>query len=163
MYKDDEPERRWLLKVNKDADGAKLINLYQTDNALPKIYGSEYDNETDFVIYYETNDTYNSFGSICFIKLSDQMRALLAGLNYGSGWRDWLVREIVSHREYSDLNTKKLREAIDYEVETGGWGYNIGKVATWLLRKVADGIRDLKMPPERWDSNLENQVSFFYQ
>jgi hypothetical protein len=61
---------KWLYKLIQDADGLKLIDRYKKQQYLEDESGSMQDEETDIHIYYEKNDGYNNFGTICLVRMN---------------------------------------------------------------------------------------------
>lgn len=151
-YNDDLPLSQWIYHLEKSADGKKLIDLYLHDKIIPPGYGSDKDNLTDIGIYYETEDQYNTFGSICFVKMNDALVAYLR--NYSNG-RDWLVKEIAG-KQKDKIDAKRIREAIDYELDTGDGIDIISKIGSRILLKLGEKIREVKYSENVWNPNLKN-------
>lgn len=151
-YNDDPPMSQWIYHLEKDTNGKKLIDLYQHDNLIARGYGSDKDNLTDIGIYYETDDKYNTFGSVCFVKMNDALADYLR--KYSNG-RQWLVDEIVE-KENNKIDAKKLREAIDYELDTGGGMDIIAKIGVKLILKLSETIRGFKYKENVWNPDLKN-------
>jgi hypothetical protein len=151
-YKDDPPQSQWIYHLEKNADGRKLIDLYQHDSIISPGYGSGNDELTDIGIYYETDDRYNSFGSICFVKMNGALADYLRKYNNG---RQWLTDE-VAKKEENIIDAVKLREAIDYELDTGGGMDIVAKIGAKLVLKLGEIIRDLKYRENVWNPELNN-------
>jgi hypothetical protein len=151
-YNDAPPQSQWIYHLEKNADGKKLIDLYLHDNIIANGYGSDSDNLTDISIYYETDDSYNTFGSICFVKMNSSLASYLRKY---SDSRDWLVKEIVD-KEENKIDAKRLREAIDYELDTGGGMNFIAKIGAKLLLKLGESIREMRYPENVWNPALKN-------
>jgi hypothetical protein len=158
-YKNDPPGSAWYYHLETGTDGTKLIEMYLKDTSIPPGYGSDKDQLTDLSIYYETDNGYNSLGSVCFVKMNGALYDLLTNTKDGDYWRNWLVNDIADNqleKNLITLNSKRLREAIDYELEEGGGMDMVPKIGSWLLRKLADLIRKGLLPEKSWNANLED-------
>ncbi len=158
-HKDDPPGSAWYYHLETGTDGAELIEMYLKDTSIPPGYGSDKDQLTDLSIYYETDNGYNSLGSVCFVKMNGALYDLLTNTKDGDYWRNWLVNDIVDNqveKNHITLNAKRLREAIDNELDEGGGMDMMPKIGSWLLRKLADLIRKGLIPEKSWNANLED-------
>lgn len=151
-----------IYKLVTGPDGADLINQYRTDHLIAKEYGSVHDEKRDIVIYYETNHRYNTFGSVCFVKMNEMVRATLLAPKFGKQWRELIAESAVEDYPSEKVDAKRILEAIDFELETGGGFTSIlEKIACRILKWGAEKIRENKFPDTQWDADRKDYAPFF--
>ncbi len=152
----------WSYRTIFNHNGAELIKQYQKDH-LDEKEGNSQDKEPDINIYYEQDDKYNSFGTVCFVKIDRALtRYISAGRSKASP--EWLAKLILSdYKKYSDklpgyppIDRDTLKDAIAFELDKKSNDPNtvsnrILALCAEGLHKLADGIRSLKYGEADWN------------
>lgn len=149
----------WIYHVETDHDGLKLLQQYKYDRVITYQPGSQYDYDVDLSLYYELDDKYNDIGTICRVKMTDQIAETFLGYKTGEGWIKIFVDAIIKTEAKKGivLNRKKILDAIDLELSTNpGFLGLLARIASFLLKELAKILRSFELSENKWNPNLKD-------
>jgi hypothetical protein len=160
------PDNYWLYHLYTDTDGAALIEQYKKDAPFGDYKGQRGDGVVDINVYYEKDNEYNYFGSVCFVKMNKSLRSYISER---STYRSpaWLAAGIVNDNKskaaaagFVPLNEEALESAIEYELNKNSL---INRGASYLEKYMADqlhgfaeNMRSQKYEEVRWNPGMKD-------
>lgn len=169
----------WRYRVENSTKGTELISNYtRYDETIDSSKG-KYDEETDFIIYIEEQNSVNGYiidiNTVCLIKMSQAMineyNEIIKRNADSTILEDWSNIIIQEQKEKNNITftKEKLLEAFKLEIayrplkkfSVGDKKYTSGELTDAFLDGISSAFRTLKFEEESWDYSLKSENYLF--
>ncbi|WP_265428921.1 hypothetical protein [Chryseobacterium sp. YIM B08800] len=169
----------WRYRVENSTKGTELISNYtRYDETIDSSKG-KYDEETDFIIYIEEQNSVNGYiidiNTVCLIKMSQAMineyNETIKRNADSTILEDWSNIIIQEQKEKNNITftKEKLLEAFKLEIayrplkkfSVGDKKYTSGELTDAFLDGISSAFRTLKFEEESWDYSLKSENYLF--
>lgn len=169
----------WRYRVENSTKGTELISNYtRYDETIDSSKG-KYDEETDFIIYIEEQNSVNGYiidiNTVCLIKMSQAMineyNETIKRNADSTILEDWSNIIIQEQKEKNNITftKEKLLEAFKLEIayrplkkfSVGDKKYTSVELTNAFLDGISSAFRTLKFEEESWDYSLKSENYLF--
>ncbi|WP_210148610.1 hypothetical protein [Chryseobacterium scophthalmum] len=169
----------WRYRVENSTKGTELISNYtRYDETIDSSKG-KYDEETDFIIYIEEQNSVNGYiidiNTVCLIKMSQAMineyNEIIKRNADSTILEDWSNIIIQEQKEKNNITftKEKLLGAFKLEIayrplkkfSVGDKKYTSGELTDAFLDGISSAFRTLKFEEESWDYSLKSENYLF--
>jgi len=168
----------WRYRVENSTKGTELISNYtRYDETIDSSKG-KYDEETDFIIYIEEQNSVNGYiidiNTVCLIKMSQSMindNETIKRNADSTILEDWSNIIIQEQKEKNNITftKEKLLEAFKLEIayrplkkfSVGDKKYTSVELTNAFLDGISSAFRTLKFEEESWDYSLKSENYLF--